>query len=142
MPFSSTHEDNVSQKNKGQDGETFLIQRLLGFTQNRAIEVCGPLLNCMARLLSWFQNGDLHSQVQDWCFKKQFRVLPFGISKLTEKLVFMYSSLMTELKKEIARYFSEQNSRLHSKVYTTSLERKETDSSDFERSRVCFTQPN
>lgn len=72
MPFSSTHEDNVSQKNKGQDGETFLIQRLLGFTQNRAIEVCGPLRNGMARLLSWFQNGDLHSQVQDWCFKKQF----------------------------------------------------------------------
>ena len=105
MPFSSTHEDNVSQKNKGQDGETFLIQRLLGFTQNRAIEVCGPLRNGMARLLSWFQNGDLHSQVQDWCFKKQFRVLPFGISKLTEKLVFMYSSLMTELKKEIARFF-------------------------------------
>ena len=72
MPFSSTHENNVSQKNKGQDGETFLIQRLLGFTQNRAIEVCGPLRNGMARLLSWFQNGDLHSQVQDWCFKKQF----------------------------------------------------------------------
>ena len=48
--------------------------------------------------------------------KNNFRVLPFGISKLPEKLVFMYSSLMTELKKEIARYFSEQNSRLHSKV--------------------------
>lgn len=87
----------------------------------------------MATFIAKFKIGAL---------KNNFRVLPFGISKFTEKLVFMYSSLMTELKKEIARYFSEQNFRLHSKVYTTSLERKETDSSDFERSRVCFTQPN
>ena len=55
----------------------------------------------MATFIAKFKIGAL---------KNNFRVLPFGISKLTEKLVFMYSSLMTELKKEIARYFSEQNS--------------------------------
>ena len=52
----------------------------------------------MATFIAKFKIGAL---------KNNFRVLPFGISKLTEKLVFMYSSLMTELKKEIARYFSE-----------------------------------
>lgn len=69
----------------------------------------------MATFIAKFKIGAL---------KNNFRVLPFGISKLTEKLVFMYSSLMTELKKEIARYFSEQNSRLQFKSVNNIFEKK------------------
>ena len=50
----------------------------------------------MATFIAKFKIGAL---------KNNFLVLPFGISKLTEKLVFMYSSLMTELKKRNCEIF-------------------------------------